>query len=78
MTMVQNASTDAEIARMKTWRTVAIALAVISFLTLVYGFGMKWEALYQVAAGLVAYACIEWQRRCGQRIKVLSGAADRG
>ena len=78
MTMAQNASNDAEIARTKIWRTVAIALAVISFLTLVYGFGMKWEAMYQVAAGLVAYACIEWQRRCGQKIKVLSGAANHG
>jgi len=67
---------EAELAQAKTMRTIAIAVAVIAFLTLVYGFGEKWSALYQVIAGVVAYAGIEWQRRLHQKIKVLSGAAN--
>jgi hypothetical protein len=64
----------AEIARLKTMRTVAIVLAVVSFLTLVFGFGEKWQPIYQVVAGLVAYGFIEWQRRCHKKIKELGGA----
>ena len=77
MTTAQTQSNDAGIARAKTMRTVAVVLAVIAFMTLVYGFGMKWPAYYQVAAGFAAYICVEWQRKCTQRIKILSGAADR-
>jgi hypothetical protein len=77
MTTAQTQTNTAEIARLKTMRFVTGLLAVASFLTLVFGFGEKWPAMYQVAAGLVAYVFIEWQRRCGQKIKILSGAADR-
>lgn len=58
-------------------RTVAVILAVAAVATLVYGFGMKWSAYYQVAAGFAAFFCVEWQRKCTQRIKVLGGGADR-
>jgi len=68
-------SNAAEIARLKNLRTVGTVLAVVSFLTLVYGFGEKWQAMYQVAAGAVAYGFIEWQRRCHQKIKALEGKA---
>jgi hypothetical protein len=63
-----------ELARARTLRTVAIGIAVIAFGVLVYGFGMKWEALYQVAAGLAAYVAVEWQRHIGKKIKQLSGS----
>jgi hypothetical protein len=63
-----------ELARARTLRTVAIALAVIAFATLVYGFGMKWSAVYQVAAGAAAYIGVEWQRHIGKKIKQLGGS----
>jgi len=62
-----------ELARARTLRTVAIVLAVVAFGTLVYGFGMKWSAPYQVAAGFVAYVGVEWQRHIGKKIKQLGG-----
>lgn len=74
--MTQTQTNAAEIARIKTMRTVAIVLAVVAFLTLVYGFGEKWPAIYQVIAGFASYIGIEWQRRLHQKIKVLGGAAD--
>jgi hypothetical protein len=77
MTTAQTQSNDAGIARAKTMRTVAVALAVVAVATLVYGFGMKWAAYYQVAAGFAAFFCVEWQRKCTQRIKALSGPANR-
>jgi hypothetical protein len=76
MTTAQAQSNDAGIARAKTMRAVALVLAIVAVATLVYGFGMKWAAYYQVAAGFVAFFCVEWQRKCTQRIKVMSGAAD--
>ncbi len=72
----QTQSNDAELARAKTLRTLAIVIAVVAFGTLVYGFGMQWKPWYQVPAGLAAWGAVEWQRRLGQKIKVLSGAAD--
>ena len=63
-----------ELARARTLRTVAIAFAVIAFGTLVYGFGMKWSACYQVPAGFAAYIGVEWQRHVGKKIKQLSGS----
>jgi len=77
MTTAQTQSNDAGIARAKTMRVVALVLAVASVATLVYGFGMQWPAYYQVAAGFAAFFCVEWQRKCTQRIKVLGGGADR-
>jgi hypothetical protein len=70
----QTHSNDQELARARMLRTVAIAIAVVAFATLVYGFGMKWGALYQVAAGAAAYIGIEWQRHIGKKIKQLSGS----
>ncbi len=67
-------SNEHELARARSLRMVAIALAVIAFGTLVYGFGMKWAAVYQVAAGLAAYFCVEWQRHIGKKIRQLSGS----
>ena len=63
-----------ELARARTLRMVAIAFAVIAFGTLVYGFGMKWSAWYQVPAGLAAYIGVEWQRHIDKKIKQLSGS----
>lgn len=74
MTTAQTQSNAAEIAKLKSLRTVAIVLAVASFLTLVYGFGEKWQPMYQVAAGVAAYIFIEWQRRCHKKIKALGGS----
>ena len=71
---VQASTKEHELSRARMLRTVAIAIAVIAFATLVYGFGMKWEALYQVAAGLAAYVAVEWQRHIGKKIKQLSGS----
>jgi hypothetical protein len=72
MTAEANAD-DQELARAKTMRTIAIVIAVVAFAVLVYGFGMLWKPWYQVAAGVAAYAGVEWQRRCGQKIKELEG-----
>ena len=69
----QTDSNAHELARARTLRTVAITLAVIAFATLVYGFGMKWDAVYQVAAGAVTYIGIEWQRHIGKKIKQFGG-----
>ncbi len=77
MAMAQAQSNDAGIARAKTMRIVAVVLAVVAVAILVYGFGMGWAPYYQVAAGFAAFFCVEWQRKCTQRIKVLSGAANR-
>ena len=71
---VQTDSTEHELSRARALRKVAIALAVIAFSVLVYGFGMKWAAPYQVAAGLAAYVGIEWQRLIGKKIRQLSGS----
>ena len=71
----QMQSSSQDLARARTMRTVAIVIAVLAFGTLVYGFGMKWEAMYQVAAGLAAYVGVEWQRHIGKKIKELSGGA---
>ena len=62
------------LAKARTLRTVAIALAVVASGVLVYGFGMKWSAEYQVAAGAFAYIGIEWQRHIGKKIKQLEGS----
>ncbi len=72
--MTAGTRNDHALARAQTMRTVAIVLAVIAFGALVYSFGMGWKAWYQVPLGLAAWASIEWQRRCGQRIKELTGA----
>jgi hypothetical protein len=64
-------SNDQELARAKTMRAVAIVFAVVAFSVLVYGFGMLWKPWYQVPAGLAAWMGVEWQRRLGQKIKVL-------
>jgi hypothetical protein len=69
----QTDSNAHELARARTLRTVALALAVIAFATLVYGFGMKWSPVYQVAAGFVSYVGVEWQRHIGKKIKQLGG-----
>jgi len=69
----QTDSNAHELTRARTLRKVAIAIAVIAFATLVYGFGMKWGAPYQVAAGFAAYVGIEWQRHIGKKIKQLGG-----
>ena len=69
----QTHSSDHELARARNLRMVAIAFAVVAFGALVYGFGMKWDAVYQVAAGLAAYVGIEWQRHIGKKIKQLGG-----
>ena len=66
-------SDGAELARAKTMRTVAIVIAVLAVAVLVYGFGVGWKPWYQVPAGLAAWAAVEWQRRCYNRIKALSG-----
>ena len=63
-----------QLAKARALRKVAIAVAVIAFATLVYGFGMKWPAPYQVAAGFAAYVGIEWQRHIGKKIKQLGGS----
>ena len=76
MTTAQTQSNAADIARAKTMRTIAVALAILAVAVLVFGFGMKWPAYYQVAAGFAAFFSVEWQRKCTQRIKVMSGAAD--
>ncbi len=70
----QTQSNDQELARTKTLRTVAIVVAIVAVGVLVYGFGMGWKPWYQVAAGLAAYAGVEWQRRLGNKIKALSGS----
>ena len=70
----QTDSNAHELARARTLRTVAIAFAVVAFATLVYGFGMKWSAVYQVAAGAAAYVGVEWQRHIGKKIKQLRGS----
>ena len=70
----QARANEHELSRARMLRTVAIALAVIAFGTLVYGFGMKWPAVYQVAAGLTAYVGVEWQRHIGKKIRQLSGS----
>ncbi len=69
-------SEGAELARAKTMRTVAIVIAVLAVAVLVYGFGMGWKPWYQVPAGLVAWAAVEWQRRCYNRIKALEGPSN--
>lgn len=69
----QTHSNPQELSRARTMRTVAIAFAVVAFATLVYGFGMKWSPLYQVAAGFAAYVGVEWQRHIGKKIKQLGG-----
>lgn len=51
---------------------VSIAAAVAFFALLVVAFGLKWAAYYQVAAGLAAYVCVEWQRRLDRKIKELT------
>ncbi len=68
-------SAGPELARAKTMRMLAIVVAVLAVAVLVYGFGMGWMPWYQVPAGLVAWAAVEWQRRCYNRIKALSGEA---
>ena len=69
----QTDSNAHELARARTLRAVAIGFAVVAFATLVYGFGMKWGAVYQVAAGAAAYIGVEWQRHVGRKIKQLGG-----
>jgi hypothetical protein len=66
-------ATGPELARARTMRLVAIALAIAAFGTLAYGFGMNWAAPYQVAAGVAAYVGIEWQRHIGKKIKQMGG-----
>ena len=68
------ASNAHELARAHMLRKVAIAVAVIAVGVLVFGFGEKWDAPYQVAAGFVAYIGIEWQRHIGKKIKQLGGS----
>jgi hypothetical protein len=70
----QESANSHELARARALRMVAIAVAVVAFATLVYGFGMKWAAMYQVAAGLAAYIGVEWQRQIGKKIKQLGGS----
>jgi hypothetical protein len=67
-------SHEHELARAHMLRKVAIALAVVAFGVLVYGFGEKWPPRYQVAAGVVAYIGIEWQRHIGKKIRQLHGS----
>ncbi|HEX4507187.1 MAG TPA: hypothetical protein VH722_15765 [Alphaproteobacteria bacterium] len=62
-----------ELAKARSLRKVAIGLAIAAVAVLVYGFGMKWAAPYQVAAGAAAYVCIEWQRHIGKKIKQFGG-----
>ncbi len=66
---------DHELARLRTMRAVAVVFAMVAFGTLVVGFGLQWKPWFQVPAGLAAWAGIEWQRRCGQKIKALTKAA---
>ncbi len=66
-------ASGSELARARNLRMVAIALAVVAFGTLVYGFGMGWAPPYQVASGVAAYVGIEWQRHIGKKIKQLGG-----
>jgi hypothetical protein len=68
---------DRQLARARTMRVVSIILAIVAFSTLVVGFGLGWQAYYQVPAGLAAWACIEWQRACGRKIKELTEAGVR-
>jgi hypothetical protein len=66
-------SRDEELAKARSLRKVAIAIAIAAVGVLVFGFGMKWGAPYQVAAGAAAYVGIEWQRHIGKKIKQLGG-----
>jgi hypothetical protein len=60
---------DQDLARLRMTRTFGIVLAVAAMAVLVYGFGMNWKPMYQVPAGLAAWAVIEWQRQLGKKIK---------
>jgi hypothetical protein len=68
-------TSDQELARPRMMRGVAIIIAVAAFALLVVAFSLAWKPYYQVAAGLAAWAAIEWQRACGRKIKALD--ADR-
>jgi hypothetical protein len=65
---------DQDLARLRMTRTFGIVLAVVAMAVLVYGFGMNWKPMYQVPAGLAAWAAIEWQRQLGKKIKALENA----
>ena len=67
----QTQSDNQDLARLRMTRTFGIVLAVIAMAVLVYGFGMNWKPMYQVPAGLAAWAAIEWQRQLGKKIKAL-------
>ncbi len=68
----QTQSNGSDLARARTMRMIAIVIAIVAFGALVVGFGMSWSPYYQVPAGLIAYAAVEWQRHCGKKIKELS------
>ena len=70
----QTQSNDPELARLRTTRIFGIVLAVVATAVLVYGFGMNWKPMYQVAAGLASWASIEWQRQVGKKITTLENA----
>jgi hypothetical protein len=63
---------DQGLAQARTMHKLSIAAALALFALLVVSFALKWEAYYQVAAGLAAYIAIEWQRRCDRKVKELA------
>jgi len=69
---VQTQSSNQGLAQARMMHKVSIAAAVAFFALLVVAFGLKWAAYYQVAAGLAAYLCVEWQRRLDRKVKELA------
>jgi len=71
---VQTQANEQELGKLRMMHKASIVAATVLFLVLVLGFSLKWAAVYQVLAGLGAFAAIEWQRRCDRKIKELGNA----
>ncbi len=68
-----NAATKGEeLAKDRMLHKIAVTLAIVAVLVLATGFYLTWPAYYQVAAGLAAWAAVEWQRTIDRRLKQLN------
>jgi hypothetical protein len=62
---------ESELARARLYHRVSIAIAVVLVVALVVAFALQWKPWFQAPILLAAAAAVEWQRRCGQKVKAL-------
>jgi hypothetical protein len=68
---VQTRSNEQELARARLVHRLSIAVAVAAVALLGVGFGLQWKPWFQAPDILLAAAAVEWQRRCGHKVKTL-------